>query len=45
MEFSKEFMLTPYNLFAWKEKMIMHIQSRVFYSLTMKRETKLTSTI
>ena len=25
MEFSKEFILTPYNLFAWKEKMIMHI--------------------
>jgi hypothetical protein len=25
MEFSKEFILTPYNLFAWKENMIMHI--------------------
>jgi hypothetical protein len=25
MEFSKEFILTPYNLFAWKENMIIHI--------------------
>jgi hypothetical protein len=25
MEFPKEFILTPYNLFAWKENMIMHI--------------------
>jgi hypothetical protein len=25
MEFPKEFILTPYNFFAWKEKMIMHI--------------------
>jgi hypothetical protein len=24
MEFPKEFILTPYNFFAWKEKMIMH---------------------
>jgi hypothetical protein len=25
MEFSKEFILTPYNYFAWKEKMIINI--------------------
>jgi hypothetical protein len=24
MEFPKEFILTPYNFFAWKENMIMH---------------------
>jgi hypothetical protein len=28
MEFPKEFILTPYNLFAWKEKMIMNIRGR-----------------
>jgi hypothetical protein len=25
MEFPKEFILTSYNFFAWKEKMIMHL--------------------
>jgi len=25
LEFSKEFILTPYNYFTWKENMIMHI--------------------
>jgi hypothetical protein len=25
MEFPKEFILTPYNFFAWKEKMIIHL--------------------
>jgi hypothetical protein len=25
MEFPKEFILTPYNYFAWKERIIMHI--------------------
>jgi hypothetical protein len=45
MEFPKEFILTPYNLFAWKEKMIMHIQGRGLYMLTMNIETEPTSTI
>jgi hypothetical protein len=35
MDFSKELILTPYNYFAWKEKMIMHLQSRGLYRLTM----------
>jgi hypothetical protein len=26
MEFPKEFILTPYNFFAWKEKMIVHLE-------------------
>jgi hypothetical protein len=45
MEFPKEFILTPYNLFASKEKMIMHIQSRGLYRLTMNTEAEPTSTI
>jgi hypothetical protein len=45
MEFSKEFILTPYNYFAWKEKMIMHIRIRGLYKLTMKIETEPTSSI
>jgi hypothetical protein len=45
MEFPKEFILTPYNLFEWKEKMVMHIQRIVLYRLTMNTETKLTSAI
>jgi hypothetical protein len=39
MEFPKEFILTPYNFFAWKEKMIMHIQGIGLYQLTMNTET------
>jgi hypothetical protein len=38
MEFSKEFILTHYNYFAWKEKMIMHLLSRGLYRLTMNIE-------
>jgi hypothetical protein len=45
MEFPKEFILTPYNLFAWKEKMIIHIQGRGLYRLTMNLEAIPTSTI
>jgi hypothetical protein len=45
MEFPKEFILTPYNFFAWKKKMIMHIQRKGFYSLTMNTEIEPTSTI
>ena len=39
MEFPKEFILSPYNFFAWKEKMIMHLQGRGFYRLTMNTKT------
>jgi hypothetical protein len=45
MEFPKEFILTPYNFFAWKEKMIMNLRSRGLYMLTMNTETEPTSTI
>jgi hypothetical protein len=45
MEFPKEFILTPYNFFAWKENMIMHLRSRGFHRLTMSTETKPTSAI
>jgi hypothetical protein len=29
MEFPKEFILTPYNFFAWMDKMIVHLQGRI----------------
>jgi hypothetical protein len=45
MEFPKEFILTPYNFFAWKEKMIMHLRSRGLYRLTMNTEAEPTSAI
>ena len=45
MEFPKEFILTSYNLFTWKEKMIMHLRSRGFYRLNMNTKTKPTSDI
>jgi hypothetical protein len=40
MEFPKELILTPYNFFAWKEKMIMHLRSKGLYRLTMNTETE-----
>jgi hypothetical protein len=45
MEFPKEFILTSYNFFAWKENMIVHLQSRGIYRLTMNTDTELTSAI
>jgi hypothetical protein len=45
MEFQKEFILTPYNYFAWKEKIDIHIWSRGLYRLTMNTDTELTSAI
>jgi hypothetical protein len=45
MEFPKEFILTTYNYFAWKERIIMHLQSRRLYSLTMNMEIEPTSAI
>jgi hypothetical protein len=35
MEFPKEIILTCYNFFALKEKMVMDLRSRGLYSLTM----------
>jgi hypothetical protein len=45
MEFQKEFILTPYNYFAWKEKIAIHLRSRGLYRLTMNTDTELTSAI
>jgi hypothetical protein len=45
MEFPKEFILRPYNFFAWKEKMIVHLRGRGLYRLTMDTETEPTSSI
>jgi hypothetical protein len=43
MEFPKEFILTLYNFFAWKENMIVHIQRKGLYMLTMN--TKIEPTL
>jgi hypothetical protein len=45
MEFPKEFILTPYNFFAWKENMIMHLVSRGLYRLTTNIEVEPTSAL
>jgi hypothetical protein len=45
MEFPKEFILTLYNLFVWKENMIMHLPRRGLYRLTMNTKAKPTSSI
>ena len=45
MELQKEFILTPYNYFAWKEKIAIHLQSIGLYSLTMNIYTKPKSSI
>jgi hypothetical protein len=45
MEFQKEFILTPYNYFAWKDKISIHIWSRGLYRLTMNTDPELTSAI
>jgi hypothetical protein len=45
MEFQKEFILTPYNYFAWKEKIYVHLRYRGLYRLTMNTYTKPTSAI
>jgi hypothetical protein len=45
MEFQKEFILTPYNYFAWKEKIAIHLETRGLYRLTLNTDTKPTSAI
>jgi hypothetical protein len=45
MEFQKEFILTPYNYFAWKEKIAIHPRSRGLYRLTTNTDTEPTSAI
>jgi hypothetical protein len=45
MEFQKQFILTTYNYFAWKEKISIHLWSRELYRLTMNIDPNLTSAI
>jgi hypothetical protein len=45
MEFPKELILTPYNFFAWKHNMELHIQSTGLQRLTMGKNTKSTLAI
>jgi hypothetical protein len=45
MEFQKEFILTPYNYFAWKEKITIHIQYRGLYRLKLNTHTEPTLAI
>jgi hypothetical protein len=45
MDFPKEFILTPYNYFAWKERIMINIRTRGFYRLTLNSYTKSTSSI
>ena len=45
MEFQKEFILTPYNYFSWKEKIAIHLRSIGLYSLNMNIDTEPTSAI
>jgi hypothetical protein len=45
MNFQKEFILTPYNYFAWKEKIAIHLRTRGLYRLTLNTYTEPTSTI
>jgi hypothetical protein len=45
MDFQKEFLLTPYNYFSWKEKIYIHPQTRGLYRLTLNADTELTSAI
>jgi hypothetical protein len=45
MEFQKEFILTHYNYFSWKEKISIHLRTRGLYRLTLNTDTELTLTI
>jgi hypothetical protein len=45
MDFQKEFILTPDNYFAWKEKIAIHLRTRGLYMLTLNTDTELTSAI
>jgi hypothetical protein len=45
MEFPKKIILTPYNYFAWKERIIIHLQTKGLYNLTLNTDTTPTSAI
>jgi hypothetical protein len=45
-EFPKELILTPYNFFAiLKDRMVMHLQNKGLYSLTLDTDIEPTSAI
>jgi hypothetical protein len=45
MDFPKECILTPYNYFAWKEKIVLHLRNTGLYRLTLNTDTEPTSAI
>jgi hypothetical protein len=45
MDFQKECILTPYNYFAWKEKIAIHLQTIGLYRLNLNTYTEPTSAI
>jgi hypothetical protein len=45
MEFQKEFIVTPYNYFAWKEIISIHLRTIGLYRLTLNTDTEPTSAI
>ena len=45
MEFQNEFILTPYNYFAWKDKIAIPLQYRGLYRLTMNTDIEPASSI
>jgi hypothetical protein len=45
MKFQKEFILTPYNYFSWKEKISIHLRTIGLYRLKLNTDTESTSAI
>jgi hypothetical protein len=45
MDFQKEFILTPYNYFAWKEKIAIHLRTKGLYRLTVNTDIEPTLAI
>jgi hypothetical protein len=45
MDFQKEFILTPYNYFSWKEKIAIHLRTKGLYKLNLNIDIEPTSAI
>jgi hypothetical protein len=45
MDFQKELILKPYNYFAWKERIMIHLRTRGLYKLTLNTDTEPTLVI
>ena len=43
MEFPQSTILTPYNYFEWKSKILLHLISRDLFQITMETEVEPTS--